>query len=75
MLKLLGVGEYLSIFVMTTYAIILRPIDQAVPAEVRLRRLLKAALRAYGLRCIDVRELPADQERTNNPRIPGKDRP
>jgi hypothetical protein len=30
-----------------------------VPAVVRLRRFLKAALRAYGLRCIEVVEVPA----------------
>jgi hypothetical protein len=32
--------------------------DDDAPAHVRLRRFLKAALRAWGLRCTAVRELP-----------------
>jgi hypothetical protein len=31
----------------------------SVPAVLRLRRFLKAALRAYGLRCIEVIEMTA----------------
>lgn len=30
------------------------PLASHVPAEVRLRRLLKAMLRAYGWRCVEV---------------------
>jgi hypothetical protein len=38
----------------------LRPLDCAQPVEIRLRRLLKAALRAYGFRCTSVEiEQPA----------------
>jgi hypothetical protein len=29
-----------------------------VPAVVRLRRFLKCALRAYGLRCVEIIEVP-----------------
>jgi hypothetical protein len=40
-----------------TFVITLRPISgpQWPPAIVRLRRLLKAALRCYGLRCTDAK--------------------
>jgi hypothetical protein len=31
-----------------------------VPVEVRLRRALKALLRSFGLRCLNVEEVPAD---------------
>ena len=30
------------------------PVDDAVPAECRVRNLLKRALRSHGLRCIDL---------------------
>ena len=38
----------------TQYLVTLTPIDNDVPSEVRLRRLLKAMLRSYGLRCVSV---------------------
>jgi hypothetical protein len=47
------------------YQITLRPEPGPVPAIVRLRKFLKAALRTYGLRCVDMAEVtpakpPAD---------------
>lgn len=36
-----------------------------VPAEVRLRRLLKAMLRSYGLRCIKVAPLRAADDESD----------
>jgi hypothetical protein len=46
---------------MQSFAIIFTPTPgNDVPPEIRLRRLLKSALRQHGLRCIDIRELPAD---------------
>ena len=41
------------------YAVVLRPLPSKVPATARLRRFLKAALRAYGLRAVSVVEVPA----------------
>jgi hypothetical protein len=41
------------------YRILLRPVQDECPAAVRLRRLLKVALRAFGLRYIDLEEVPA----------------
>jgi hypothetical protein len=37
----------------------LRPLASDWPAPIRLKRLLKAALRAWGFRCVCVEELPA----------------
>lgn len=34
---------------------------------IRLRRLLKCALRAFGLRCVDVRELPDNHREQQAP--------
>lgn len=38
------------------FVLILRPLDKPVPNIIRLRRLLKALGRAYGLRCVSVTE-------------------
>ena len=38
----------------TAYVVTLRPEPSDVPGEIRLRRLLKAALRVYGLRCVAI---------------------
>jgi hypothetical protein len=38
----------------TEYVLRLRPLANEVPASVRLRGLLKAALRWFGFRCIEV---------------------
>lgn len=46
----------------TRYAIELRPEPGDVPGIVRLRRLLKSALRGYGLRCVAVRELAGEDD-------------
>ena len=41
----------------------LRPLTGAwVPVAVRLRRLLKFALRVCGLRCLSVEEIPANEK-------------
>jgi hypothetical protein len=37
--------------------ITLRPEGPGPPAAVRLKRCLKSLLRAYGLRCVDIREV------------------
>ncbi len=39
-----------------------RCLDHAAPAHIRLRHLLKAALRSHGLRCLDAIEVPAQQD-------------
>jgi hypothetical protein len=41
----------------TTYAVILSAKPSPAPAIIRLRRLLKIALRAFALECIDVKEI------------------
>lgn len=38
--------------------LILRPLPDEVPVEIRLRRLLKSLLRAYGFRCESVETIP-----------------
>jgi hypothetical protein len=45
-------GEDARLFRLT-----LKPAPGPVPAVVRLRRLLKACLRGYGLRCVAVEEV------------------
>jgi hypothetical protein len=42
------------------YELVLRAEPWSVPAIIRLRRLLKLALRSFGLRCVELKELPAD---------------
>jgi hypothetical protein len=37
-----------------TFVIKVTPVDDAVPAEVRLRNALKSLLRAHGLKCVEV---------------------
>jgi hypothetical protein len=41
-----------------TYRLILRALPDDVPASVRFRRLLKLALRSFGMRCVRFEELP-----------------
>ncbi len=43
----------------------LRPLPDEVPTDIRLRRLLKYALRALGLRCVKIEDLE------RGPRQPG----
>lgn len=43
---------------LSPWYITLRPLPANVPAAVRVRRFLKAALRAYGLRCEGVQAVP-----------------
>lgn len=45
-----------------TFALILCANRSDIPAYTRLRKFLKAAVRFYGLRCIDVREVAADPD-------------
>lgn len=45
---------------MIEFVLKLRPVDNAVPSEIRMRHLLKVALRQCGLRCVDVRELDGE---------------
>jgi hypothetical protein len=40
-----------------TYTITLEAQPNAIPETVRLRRLLKLALRAFGFRCVSVKEI------------------
>jgi hypothetical protein len=40
----------------------LRPLSGTVPASVRLRRALKTLLRAFGLRCLRVEDVPQSQD-------------
>ncbi len=44
------------------YILTLTPDSDAhpIPVDVRIRHVLKAALRQYGLRCVDVRETTAE---------------
>lgn len=42
------------------FRLTLRPTPGDVPAAVRLRAVLKYALRACGLRCVRVEEVPRD---------------
>jgi hypothetical protein len=45
----------------------LRPLPDAVPADVRLRRLLKRLLRSYGFRCVNVEALPPGPDKARAP--------
>jgi hypothetical protein len=42
-----------------TYLIELKVLHDSVPGPVRLKRLLKLALRSFGLRCLNAQELPS----------------
>jgi hypothetical protein len=44
-----------------TFQLTFVTLDNSCPADVRLRRLLKTALRAYRLRCVEVREMVLDE--------------
>lgn len=41
---------------MSEWTLKFRPEGAGPPTEIRVRRLLKVALRAFGLRCVDVTE-------------------
>ena len=49
-----------SLTPLAAYVVTLRPLRSSVPAEIRLRRLLKTALRVYDLRCTAVSAVRAD---------------
>lgn len=42
------------------FAIMIEAKPDTVPATTRLRRALKVLLRAFGLRCVEIREVPAN---------------
>ena len=48
-----------SLTPLAAYVVTLRPLRSSVPAEIRLRRALKALLRTHGLRCVRVQAAPA----------------
>ena len=45
----------------------LHPLPDDVPVEVRLRQLLKVALRRFRLRCVSVEEVASPVQRPTNP--------
>lgn len=45
------------------FIVTLQPTDNHAPAHLRLRRLLKFALRVCRLRCISIREVPAEDRK------------
>jgi hypothetical protein len=49
------------------YRLILRPQPSPTPVAVRLRRLLKYALRVVGLKCLRVEEIAPQPEQTEPP--------
>jgi hypothetical protein len=53
-----------------TFALVLKALPWSTPAVVRLRRLLKCALRSFGLRCIDVRLVGPDPDADGRPAVP-----
>lgn len=66
-----------------TWTVTLRPEGDGPPPAIRVRRLLKAALRAYGLRCVAVNPTTDDgghvarplDEEPEPPARPAEDRP
>ena len=49
------------------FRLVLRPRPGGPPPIIRLRRLLKAALRAFGLRCLRVEEIRPDDPASKPP--------
>ena len=54
------------------YTLVLRSLPSAVPSIIRLRRLLKTALRVYSLRCTDVIEHPSHEQGVDPVRPPAE---
>jgi hypothetical protein len=55
-----------------TFRLVLRAVPGGGPVEVRLRSLLKVALRAFGFRCVKVEEVPVEppaQEQATSKRV------
>ena len=44
----------------------LRDTGEGPPFDVRLARLLKLALRVFGMRCIDIQQQPAESRQESN---------
>lgn len=51
------------------FRVLNRKQDRDIPVDIRLRRLLKTALRRDGFRCKDIRELPDDRKKTETGKI------
>jgi hypothetical protein len=60
---------------MPEYLIKLRPTPSDIPAEIRLRRLLKIALRSCQLRCTSVSETPNASEQDGRRDVGATDDP
>lgn len=44
------------------YQLVLEPEPSSIPPILRLRKLLKLALRAFGLKCVSAEEIKAGEE-------------
>jgi hypothetical protein len=60
---------------MSRWALIFRAEGEGPPVEIRIRRLLKAALRCYGLRCIGYGESLESARKGVRARLASDDRP
>ncbi len=52
----------------TTYTLVFRPLPSDVPAILRVRRLLKHALRSLDLRCVSASDVPQVRENESETR-------
>jgi hypothetical protein len=52
---------------MSEYRLHLRSTPCGVPVEIRLRRLLKAALRAFQFRCVSIQQIDTTQASVDSP--------
>lgn len=43
------------------WTVVVEPLEDEVPAAVRVKRWLKAGLRGYGLKCVEVRDAKAGE--------------
>jgi hypothetical protein len=50
------------------------PTDDGAPPVVRLRRFLKAALRSFGLRCVECRQVDAAEDAASGPPVGRRER-
>ncbi len=57
---------------MTTYVVTFSPGPSDVPIELRLRRLLKIALRSFSFTAVDIKELAESPGNAVNRPAPGK---
>ena len=54
------------------FALTLQSVPGDVPAIIRLRKFLKMALRSYGLRCTEIREIPEPEPEPEPDRGPAR---